>query len=119
MGRVNPHNGTKNGSGHTTGTFSDVVRTEKNERIARGALQNLVRFGDTLESEIFEFQMDRENGKPIDDELLEKMLIVRVKYHVVMNGLMELDETSERHALLAFADAAHDMMKFMHRYRTH
>ena len=94
--------------------FSQAVVSEKHERVARKSLHDMVVFNQAVEEEMQQMEHDKARGKNIDSELYERMAVVREKYKSAMTGFLQLKDNDQRHALITFADAIQDLMKYIH-----
>lgn len=97
--------------------FSQAIGHEKNERVARSALGDMLAFQKSLEADLRELKGLKEQGTVIDEDLLHKMTMVNEQYHAVMAGFSRLDDDSQRHALIVYADAVQDLITYLHRIR--
>jgi hypothetical protein len=94
--------------------FTQAISSEKHERIARRSLLDIVSFYQMVEQEMQDMQKARASGADYDEALLERMSLVADQYKRVMSGFLELDDNSQRHALIEFADVAQDLVKYIH-----
>lgn len=97
--------------------FTQVISSEKHERIARRSLLDIVSFYQVVEQEIQDIEKAQAKGMPHDAALFERMLLVKDQYKRVMTGFLELDDNSQRHSLIEFADVAQDLVKYIHMRR--
>jgi hypothetical protein len=100
----------------TTG-FAEATSREKNDRIARESLRDLMLFNNSLEIEMKNMTLASRNGMAPDQELFNKMSAVQEKYHYAMSGLKVLDDDNERCAFISLADAIQDLMTYIHQRR--
>ena len=98
-----------------TTTFSQAVSHEKNERIARASLSDIMLFQKSVDEEIKRLTDAQTAGAVIDKELFTKMLGVKSEYQKMMDGFIDLDDDRQRHALIVYADAVQDLITHLHR----
>ena len=94
--------------------FAHAAVSEKHERVARQSLHDIIVFYQALEKEIQAILAKKAKGVEYDAELLERMSVVKEKYHLAMDGFLELSENEQRHVLMVFADSIQDLMKYVH-----
>jgi hypothetical protein len=99
--------------------FADTMSKEKDARIARDALRDLMLFNNSLESEMQRINATAENGGVHDAKLMSKMALVKEKYNYAMSGFKAFDDEMERFALTSLADAIQDLMFYLHNKRSH
>ena len=102
-----------------TDSFTESMTKEKNSRIARDALRDLMLFNNALESELQAINAAAQKGSTVDAELLRKMTTVKEKYNYAMSGFKAFDDEMERFALTSLADAIQDLMFYLHNRKRH
>lgn len=96
--------------------FSETLNEEKGKRIAQEFLRDIVFSFKSIEEEMQYMLAANKKGTPLDRELFAKMVTVKEKYLQAMHALRE-NEDKARHALIALADAAQDLMTYIHTQR--
>jgi hypothetical protein len=99
--------------------FAETIGREKDERIARESLRDLILFNNALEMEMKNMLAAAQKGAALDDDMMGKMTSVKDKYNYAMSGLTAFDDETERCAFLALADAIQDLMAYLHLKRRH
>lgn len=99
--------------------FAETIGKEKNARIARDALRDLMLFNNALESEMQQMMSAMQKGAQLDAQLLDKMTTAKEKYNYAMTGFKAFDDEMERYALTALADAIQDLMFYLHSRKKH
>lgn len=99
--------------------LAESVGKEKNARIARDALRDLMLFNNALESEMHNMMLSVQKGVKLDQQLVDKMTVVKDKYNYAMTGFKAFDDEMQRFALTALADAIQDLMFYLHGRRKH
>ena len=94
--------------------FTRAGSSEKHESIAHRSLQDLIAFYQVVENEMQQMLEKQVKGVAYDIDLFERMSVVKEQYKYVMTGFLELDDNSQRNALIAFADTVQDLMKYIH-----
>ena len=94
--------------------FTHVIASEKHEREAQRSLQDIVAFYQHIDKSMRKMLQEQSKGKVIDQDLFDRMVMVQDHYKKVMKGFLELDSNSQRHALISFADAIQDLLKYIH-----
>jgi len=94
--------------------FTRAIASEKHERVARRSLYDIVTFQQVVETEIREMNLEKAKGHPVDAEMYEQLAKVQGQYKHAMQGLLEQDDSGQRHALVTFADAIQDLMKYIY-----
>ena len=102
-----------------SGSFASSTGKEKNERIARDALRDLMLFNNTLETELQSLKLSAQKDASTDQLLIDKMTFVKEKYNYAMAGFKAFDDEMERFALTALADAIQDLMFYLHKRKKH
>lgn len=99
--------------------FAESIGKEKNSRIARDALRDLMLFNNALETEMQSIMSSAQKGAKIDPMLVDKMTTVKDKYNYAMTGFKAFDDDMERYALTSLADAIQDLMFYLHNRKKH
>jgi hypothetical protein len=84
---------------------------DKQERMARTSLSDLIAFHEQLNIKINQMCS---GATPADPELLSCMMSVRERYQNVMRGFKDYNDELLRQALHMFADSVQDMLSHMH-----
>ena len=100
---------------NTTG-FSKAISHEKNERVARASLNDILVFQKSVEKEMKKLTEKLQNGTDVDKVLLHKMRVVEEQYLNVLDGFRQHDDNSQKHALIVYADAVQDLISHLHRH---
>lgn len=103
-----------NTTGNSSG-FSQAINHEKNERVARTSLSDIMVFQKTLEEEIKYFIEEEAKGVKGDKELFAKMMAVKKAYQKILTSFAKLDNDGQRHALIVYADAVQDFITRLNR----
>ncbi len=98
---------------------AQTANREKNQRIARDALRDLMMFSNLLESDLQQLVSMADKGQPVDTRLVALMSSVRDKYHSAMSGLKTLNDEMESYAMTSLADAIQDLMYYLHQRKEH
>lgn len=99
--------------------FAESIGKEKNARIARDALRDLMLFNNALESEMQSMMSAVQKGAQLDHLMFDKMTVVKDKYNYAMSGFKAFDDEMERFALTSLADAIQDLMFYLHSRKKH
>ena len=94
--------------------FTQTIATEKHERIARRSLHDIIIFHQAVEKEMQNMIAEKAKGGMFDTDLYDRMIAIHEQYKRVMTGFLELDDNSQRNALITFSDTIQDMMKYVH-----
>jgi hypothetical protein len=94
--------------------FTQAIASEKSERVARRSLHDIVVFHQAIEADMQRMLEAKANGSGFDTDLFERMAVVQEHYKRVMTGFLELDDNSQRNALITFADTIQDLLKYIH-----
>jgi len=95
--------------------FSKAIVDEKNERIARSSLNDMVVFQKSVDEELVQLTEEKKQGSPVDEDLVQKMTTVKGQFQSVLAGFSNLDDDSQRHALTGYADAVQDLITHLYR----
>lgn len=99
--------------------FADHIGQEKDQRIARQSLRDLMLFNNALESELKHLHTQEKSGAQLDKKLIEKMQLVKEKYTYAMSGFKAFDDDMQRSALTALAESIKDLMIYLNARRSH
>ena len=109
-----PLQGKKNAKNHT-----ELLQTSRNESRARKALHDMIEFQDSIDASTQAMLTAASQGLPVDKELLAKLVTVKEKYLIAMQGMENYDDQQEHLALVIYADAVQDVIRHMNRLKKH
>lgn len=95
--------------------FTDSINNQKNDRLARESLQELLSFNEALEHEIARLK----NSKSVDQQMLQYMNNSKSLFDAAMEAMRTQSGEQGRLALIQFADSVQDMMGYIHKMRLH
>lgn len=98
--------------------FPEFVNQQKNDRVARESLQELLRFNDALDSEINRLKQNTNNTE-IDVQMLQYMTTSKSLFENAMQSMRIKNGDQGRLAFIQFADSVQDMMGYIHKMRLH
>lgn len=97
--------------------IAESIGDQKDERIIRESLRDIMLFNNALESEMKNMMVAVHSGKPLDHDLFDKMTRVKEKYNYAMSGLKAFNDEMQRIAFVALADAIQELMVLIHTRR--
>ena len=99
-------------SNEKKGSILKAISQEKNERVARTSLHDIMIFQQSMEKEIKKLE---QSGT--DTDLLKRMMKVKDHYQKVKFSFAGTDDENLRHSFIAYADALQDLITHIYRRR--
>ena len=108
-------------SDDTNSGFSQAISQEKNERIARTSLNDIMVFQKSLEEEMARLTEEEARGDVIDTEFFNKIVLTKNEYQKLLASFtaMDTDGHQGHSALIAYADTVQDIISHLHCKHTH
>ncbi len=99
--------------------YAESVATGRNQSRAHKALYDMVVFNEAIEHDIQGMLASSAHGQGIDKDLLAKMITVKEKYLIAMQGIQEYDDQKQHLALIIYADAVQDVINHINKRKKH
>ncbi len=99
--------------------FSENINLQKNDRLARDSLRELLRFNEALDNEIARLRTNMTSHSETDAQMLHYMLASKGLFEAAMQSMRMQNGERGRLAFIQFADSVQDMMGYIHKMRLH
>jgi hypothetical protein len=99
--------------------FSESVNLQKNDRMARDSLRELLRFNEALDNEIARLKTDVMSHSETDAQMLRYMVTSKGLFETAMQTMRTKNGDQGRLAFIQFADSVQDLMGYIHKMRLH